>query len=591
MEGTTFKIKADGSGYTKTLKSMRGDTEKFSSDVKGQMAGIGGALKAAFAYVGVASFKGILDEITELGRLARTLGDDFEGFQTLTNAARQFGVEAETVADALKDLNVRIQEGAVEGGSMAEEFAQLGLDVGELSSMMPIDQFYALSDAIQNAGGNMKRMGLDRINDAMFRLGPLAELGAAGIKSLGNEFNKYTDAQREMAEKGSVAWDNMVQDVKWLAATITGWLIPSLMKVAHTFGAVLGEGAMHIGLYVKGLYALFTGDFAGAKAAFSTLTDMTTTALRRVGDEIKDVWSDAEDKAKKGASDVGNIKTKRSQESGDKLEEEVNKQLAEQEKRRQALMDDEEKLLDLQKRRIAAEKELGELGEKLYRDGASDKDALKLAEATTKWEKLQTEEQKLQLELQKKQAQISAKESKEREDANSAQIAEWQKEAEAFQKKEDARLEAEKEASDAFDKSAQETADIDKQIEAEKRGREEIGMTDEQILKRRRDELAQMQRDLISGTFTSPEEAATAQLDIEQKKTEIENLESGLKTDPQTSIISSSLASIGGGGGVASFGNDPILGENKKQTTVLEGIKQAIESQSRGEEVLNIPEL
>jgi len=83
-----------------------------------------------------------------------------------------------------------------------------------------------------------------------------------------------------------------------------------------------------------------------------------------------------------------------------------------------------------------------------------------------------------------------------------------------------------------------------------------------------------------------------AELDIERRKSEIKGLEQGLQPgDPQAGVIASSLAAIGGGGGVATFGNDPMLNENKKQTTVLEGIKQAIENQNRGEEVLLTPEL
>ena len=131
-----------------------------------------------------------------------------------------------------------------------------------------------------------------------------------------------------------------------------------------------------------------------------------------------------------------------------------------------------------------------------------------------------------------------------------------------------------------------------------------MGMSDEKILTRRRYFLAEAEEEFASlgedanndGKVDVDDEQFRnkAELDIERRKSAIKELELGLqddKADPQTSIISSSLAAIGGGGGVASFGSDPILGENKKQTTVLEGIKQAIENQNRGEEALNIPEL
>lgn len=566
-----YKIKADGSGYTKTVSRLRNDTKKFGGDVQGQMAGIGTAIKGAFAFVGVNAFKGVMDDITELSRLARGIGDDFEGFQTITNAARQFGLEAETVADAIKDLDVKMTDGALGAKAYAEVFELVGISLEEAMGMNQLERFYAFADAVKAADGQISSFSADEINDAMFRLVPLLELGSSGIKNLGNEYVKFTESQRKMAEEGSKAWDNLTQNLKWFVATLVGFVLPAMQKFAHTIGAVLGEGAMHIGLYVKGLYALFTGDFAGAKAAFSTLVDMTTTALERVKGEIEEVWSDAEDKAKgKGGAKGSSVETKGSKDAKTELERELNKQLEEQEKRRQALMDDEEKLLDLQKRRIAAEKELGELGERLYRDGATDEEALELAKLQTKWEKLQTEEQAQQLKIKKQIADFEANSAKEAEALVDAQIDAWRKEGKALKEKDDK------------EKAAQEElASTQEEIAAERKEREEMGMSDEEILARRKSELQQKEQELAGlgedangdGTIDTADDQfrADKQLDIENLKTEIKGLElGGIEPDTQASVISSQLAAIGGGGATASFTNDPILNENKRQSNLLE---------------------
>ena len=566
-----YKIKADGSGYTKTVSRLRNDTKKFSGDVQGQMAGIGTAIKGAFAFVGVNAFKGVMDDITELSRLARGIGDDFEGFQTITNAARQFGLEAETVADAIKDLDVKMTDGALGAKAYAEVFELVGISLEEAMGMNQLERFYAFADAVKAADGQISSFSADEINDAMFRLVPLLELGSSGIKNLGNEYVKFTESQRKMAEEGSKAWDNLTQNLKWFVATLVGFVLPAMQKFAHTIGAVLGEGAMHIGLYVKGLYALFTGDFAGAKAAFSTLVDMTTTALERVKGEIEDVWSDAEDKAKgKGGTKGSSVETKGSKDARSDIERELNKQLEEQEKRRQALMDDEEKLLDLQKRRIAAEKELGELGERLHRDGATDEEALELAKLQTKWEKLQTEEQAQQLKIKKQVADFEAKSAKDAEALVDAQIDAWRKEGKALKEKDDK------------EKAAQEElASTQEEIAAERKEREEMGMSDEEILARRKSELQQKEQEFAAlgedangdGTIDAadPQFRAEKELDIENLKTEIKGLElGGIEPDTQASVISSQLAAIGGGGATASFTNDPILNENKRQSNLLE---------------------
>ena len=63
------------------------------------------------------------------------------------------------------------------------------------------------------------------------------------------------------------------------------------------------------------------------------------------------------------------------------------------------------------------------------------------------------------------------------------------------------------------------------------------------------------------------------------------------KEAPQTSIISSSLASIGGGGGTASFGNDPMLSESKKQSNLLEQLVSLQGGTIEGGGNLVVPEL
>ena len=173
-----YKITADGKGYVRTLQRMRGDTKKFGSDVKGEMSGIGSAIKGAFAYVGFASFKSVIDEVAQLGRLARNLGADFEGFQTVTNAARQFGIEAETVADAIKDLDVKMTDGSLGAKAYAEVFDLVGISLDEAMGMTSLERFYAFADAVKAADGQLSAFSADEINDNMFRLLPLLERGS-----------------------------------------------------------------------------------------------------------------------------------------------------------------------------------------------------------------------------------------------------------------------------------------------------------------------------------------------------------------------------------------------------------------------------
>ena len=133
-------------------------------------------------------------------------------------------------------------------------------------------------------------------------------------------------------------------------------------------------------------------------------------------------------------------------------------------------------------------------------------------------------------------------------------------------------------------------------------------MDEGQILARRKEELkaaqatqAALRKAAESDGITGQEEKdiAEGQLAIENLKTEIAGIQQGIDSAaPETpggrgpSIISSSLASIGGGGGTAMFTADPLLSENQKQTRVLEEIRTALQP-SDGLETgtLQIPEL
>ena len=59
----------------------------------------------------------------------------------------------------------------------------------------------------------------------------------------------------------------------------------------------------------------------------------------------------------------------------------------------------------------------------------------------------------------------------------------------------------------------------------------------------------------------------------------------------QASVITSQLASIGGGGATASFTNDPILSENKRQSNLLEQLVKLQGGTTEGGGDLVTPEL
>jgi len=644
-----YKIRADGKGYVRTLQKMRGDTKKFGNDVKGEMTGISGAIKGAFAFAGVSGLRSITQEFANMSRQAKMLGVNAVEFQKLSRVAGQFGLTSENLGDAIKDLNVKITDGALGAKSYAEVFALVGLNMEEVKKMTPTEQFYAFSDAVKATGGNLSRFGLDEINDQMFRAGEMASLGSEKIKEMAASYNVLSQSQLDSLEFAERGITNLTDKFK----IMVGEIMSKYAQMAKELGIIFDKLNKQAGGDSKSLPRDMSKDYDFEFGKGYTLKSKPEEKGKSdQGSGITD--PEKEKEAIKKASEA----------RAEILKEEA-KQKAEQEKRIRAILDDEEKLLRIQNEKLKIEAEMASLGERLFKDGATAEESLKLAQMQTKWEKLQTEEQAKQLEISEKkqiidEANIKRKDAqikrdKEATEANKKDIAETSQEREELgmtdkeilarrekelaQKEQDLIASQQRDSTDVMSEADVAKADKlksekeleienlkkeikglkggisekakgkvkeaeaqESEIAAERKRREEMGMSDEEILARRKSELAQAEEAFAAlgedanndGKVDEDDEIFRnkAELDIERRKSEIKGLEQGLQPgDPQAGVIASSLAAIGGGGGVASFGNDPMLNENKKQTTVLEGIKQAIENQNRGEEVLLTPEL
>lgn len=124
------------------------------------------------------------------------------------------------------------------------------------------------------------------------------------------------------------------------------------------------------------------------------------------------------------------------------------------------------------------------------------------------------------------------------------------------------------------------------EIESRRRAREEEALTPEELLARREQESAAAREALRKekikaaqdGAVTETEGAiiATKELDVEKALDAERAAREALEGGNQPGVIASSLAAIGGGGGVAAFGGDPLLSENQKQTRVLEAIRDGL---------------
>ena len=168
--------KMEGS-FSKVTKAL--DSTSFAMKA---FAGAAGVAAAAAGGVVVAMNK--VSDIVAENRLGKRVRIGTERFQELSFAAKTVGLDAEGLADAIKDLSVKITDTAKYGGALTDALDGIGLEAKELAGLSPEEQFLRFADAIKKADIAAGDFAADEINDAMYQMIPLLRQGSEGFEEM-----------------------------------------------------------------------------------------------------------------------------------------------------------------------------------------------------------------------------------------------------------------------------------------------------------------------------------------------------------------------------------------------------------------------
>lgn len=241
-EELVVDIKGDVSDLLRKLDTAVDKTEDAGDKMSGAFKKTGGAMSSAtkgmgaFAVAaGVAAtamvgFSKVMDHINSkvgLARLADRTRVGVKEFQRLSFAARSIGVDAETLADGMKDLSVKITDASRGAQAYEDALNAVGLKSQELIKLSPEEQFLAFADAIAASSKEMGDFAADEINDSMFQMIPLLRQGSEGFKNLGekaeeagailseSDLNELKEAQAA-ALALETAWDGVMKKMTLL---------------------------------------------------------------------------------------------------------------------------------------------------------------------------------------------------------------------------------------------------------------------------------------------------------------------------------------------------------------------------------------
>ena len=561
----TAKFTADGSGYARNLNKMRDQTKKFS-------ASVGSMLKGAFAFAGIAGIKRLMSEMDRIQKLSKRFGLAAEDIQRMGFAAEQGGSSLEVMAKGLANANRMAIEAGRGLKTYTNAFDDLGINYKEFAKLDQEKQFMVMADAVRYATDQNKAMAASQVimGRAAMELRAMMLDGAEGYREVTDGLKVMTQAQVDAAAAANDALNKFTTNAKVTLVDFAGFLKAMVQGARAAGGQIASETGGVAGKITTVLAAATTPSPGKIKRAYSEIRNMIDDLQGKeskiklafdegiYGQELEDMIRERSSKGLAGGLATirgitsGLITAGQPKEEDPEAVKINDKIAAEKKKQAEAEMKDKEKLASL-------DDEIAR-GLEEYAVIAADegKDSIKAKEKELELLELQTKQKDLQ-------RKITADENAKKDKVTSTQD----------------------------------------EIAAERKEREEIGMSDEEILGRRKAELKQKE-DTLAGLsddangdgkidIDDDQFKADKQLDIENLKTEIKNLESGDVSQgsqgSQASVITSQLASIGGGGATASFTNDPILSENKRQSNLLEQLVKLQAGTTEGGGGLVTPEL
>ena len=228
-----YKITVDGTKAVNSLKKI----EKSTGNINNKLAGVGKAMKAAFALLGtgaiVADFKRIADEADRIGKTSSKIGLTAESLQELRYGAELSGVEVRTLDMAMQRFARRTGEAANGSGELAATFNRLGIDLKTSNGVMreTDDILNDYADALQNAGSSQEQLRL------AFK--GFDSEGAALVNMLRNGSKGLDDFRNAAQEAGVVMGGDIIDNAASLNDVMT-----KFTKQSQVFRAVLYNSVM-----------------------------------------------------------------------------------------------------------------------------------------------------------------------------------------------------------------------------------------------------------------------------------------------------------------------------------------------------------
>ncbi len=286
------KLALNHAEYTQGLSKTSQSSLKFAQNSQRAFDRAERAAKRAFRNVAlgaagmVASFvgvnaslskvKGIIDAQDQIGKLSQKTGLAVESLAGLDFAASQSGTNLDRTAKGVRGFSRIIADSSGAPNKFTEILGAMGVQIDELKSKSPEEQFLALADAVQDLGEQDRAVAVTSLlGDRMADLVPLLSGGSDRLRDLIAEGQKYNPVTAESASRAEVFNDNLDRlgrSSGVLAQELTIGLVSSLSEVAAQMARASEQGGIMQGV-IAGIGA--TADAVFTSSGFLKLVEFS----------------------------------------------------------------------------------------------------------------------------------------------------------------------------------------------------------------------------------------------------------------------------------------------------------------------------
>ncbi len=219
---------------------------------------------------------------SELSRTAAGAGVTTTELQRLEQSARRFGIQADTVKEALKVLNIGLTEARTKGtGPFAEGLSLVGVKIKDLQGLTPEQTIGLLGEALQEvqdpaerAAASAKLFG----ETAGQQLAPMLKLSSAELAALGDEAERSGRVLDDEAIAASQRLAGAMLDVDAAVGAASN-------KIGESLAPYATEVAARIGAWVDSNDQLLQQDLP---AAIMAIVDALGSLVAWAGDTISE---------------------------------------------------------------------------------------------------------------------------------------------------------------------------------------------------------------------------------------------------------------------------------------------------------------